>query len=73
MTVNCSAAGALVPLLARSLAVVGVLARVRLLLNRFRRYAVVTVDPAGKILKLAALAAEGTPWRLRRLSAAEHA
>jgi hypothetical protein len=55
-----------------TLAVVGlVVARVRVLLYRFARHAVPAVDPPGKILKLAALAAEGNPGCLGELAPAK--
>ena len=41
--------------------------------NRLGRHAIATVDPPRKILKLAALAAEGNPGRLGGLAPAEHA
>jgi hypothetical protein len=34
---------------------------------------ILTVDPPGKVLKLAALAAERLPRRLRKLASTEHA
>ena len=46
---------------------------VRVLLYRFARHAIPAVDPPSKILKLAALAAEGNPGCLGELAPAKHA
>ena len=45
----------------------------RVLRNRLGRHAIAAVDPPGKILKLAALAAEGNPGCLRGLAPAKNA
>ena len=50
-----------------------VVALLAVLRHRLGRDAVLAIDPPGKILKLAALAAEGNPRCLRGLAAAEHA
>jgi hypothetical protein len=44
--------------------------RVSVLLNRLGRHTIATVDPLGKILKFAALAAEGDPGRFGWLATA---
>jgi len=45
--------------------------RLRALRNRLARYAIATVDPVGKILKFAALAAERRPGRVCRRATAQ--
>jgi hypothetical protein len=50
-----------------------VVVRLRVVLDRLARHAIVPVHPPGKILELAPLAAEGNPRRLRWLATTEHA
>jgi len=49
-----------------------VVGRLRTLRNRLRGHAIAPVDPPRKILKLAALAAEGNPGCLGELAAAKN-